>query len=109
MRCRPSILLGLKPDGAGLTVVGDDAQSIYSFRSATVRNILDFPGRFDPPAAVVTLEQNYRSTQPILEGCNRIIGRRGRALHQEPVHARSGGGRPVIWRWLRTRRSRSIS
>jgi UvrD/REP helicase N-terminal domain len=57
-----SILLGLKPDGAGITVVGDDAQAIYSFRSATVRNILDFPSRFDPPAEVVRLEQNYRST-----------------------------------------------
>jgi DNA helicase II / ATP-dependent DNA helicase PcrA len=40
-----SILLSLKPDGRGLTVVGDDAQAIYSFRSATVRNILDFPMR----------------------------------------------------------------
>src|SRR5690349_13302126 len=57
-----AILAGLKPDGAGLTVVGDDAQSIYSFRGATVRNILDFPARFDPPAIIVTLEQNYRSS-----------------------------------------------
>ena len=45
-----SILLRLKPDGRGLTVVGDDAQAIYSFRGATVRNILDFPTLFEPPA-----------------------------------------------------------
>jgi DNA helicase-2/ATP-dependent DNA helicase PcrA len=69
-----AILAGLKPDGAGLTVVGDDAQSIYSFRGATVRNILDFPARFDPPAIIVTLEQNYRSSAPILAACNAVIG-----------------------------------
>jgi len=56
------ILLALKPDGHGLTVVGDDAQAIYSFRGATVRNILDFPNQFSSPATVVTLDQNYRST-----------------------------------------------
>jgi DNA helicase-2/ATP-dependent DNA helicase PcrA len=67
------ILLKLKPEGRGLMVVGDDAQSIYSFRAATVRNILDFPKHFRPAADVVTLEQNYRSTQPILDACNRVI------------------------------------
>ncbi len=55
-RLQASILLALKPNGTGLTVVGDDAQSIYSFRAATVRNILDFPGHFTPRAAVVTLD-----------------------------------------------------
>ncbi|HJY18026.1 MAG TPA: ATP-dependent helicase, partial [Xanthobacteraceae bacterium] len=65
-RLQASVLLALKPNGKGLTVVGDDAQAIYSFRAATVRNILDFPGHFSPRAEVVTLEQNYRSTQPIL-------------------------------------------
>jgi DNA helicase II / ATP-dependent DNA helicase PcrA len=54
-RLQASILLALKPDGAGLTVVGDDAQSIYSFRAATVRNILDFTDHFTPPAQVITL------------------------------------------------------
>jgi DNA helicase II / ATP-dependent DNA helicase PcrA len=73
-RLQSSILLGLKPTGEGLTVVGDDAQSIYSFRAATVRNILDFPGQFEPAAAMVTLDRNYRSTQPILAAANGVIG-----------------------------------
>jgi len=73
-RLQSSILLALKPDGAGLTVVGDDAQSIYSFRAATVRNILDFPDQFTPRAEIVTLDRNYRSTQPILTAANGVIG-----------------------------------
>src|SRR5436309_890962 len=72
-RLQSSILLGLKPTGRGLTVVGDDAQSIYSFRAATVRNILDFPDHFKPWADVVTLDRNYRSTQPILSAANGVI------------------------------------
>jgi DNA helicase-2/ATP-dependent DNA helicase PcrA len=72
-RLQASILLALKPDGKGLTVVGDDAQSIYSFRAATVRNILDFPKQFTPPARIITLDRNYRSTQPILAAANAVI------------------------------------
>jgi DNA helicase II / ATP-dependent DNA helicase PcrA len=68
-----SILLALKPGGRGLTVVGDDAQSIYSFRAATVRNILDFPEQFSPKAEIVTLDRNYRSTRPILSAANGVI------------------------------------
>jgi DNA helicase-2/ATP-dependent DNA helicase PcrA len=73
-RLQSSILLALKPTGRGLTVVGDDAQSIYSFRAATVRNILDFPDQFRPRAEIVTLDRNYRSTQPILSAANGVIG-----------------------------------
>jgi len=72
-RLQASILLAMKPDGKGLTVVGDDAQSIYSFRAATVRNILDFPKQFTPPARIITLDRNYRSTQPILSAANAVI------------------------------------
>jgi DNA helicase II / ATP-dependent DNA helicase PcrA len=60
-RLQSSILLALKPDGRGLTVVGDDAQSIYSFRAATVRNILDFPSQFSPPAEIITLDRSGRA------------------------------------------------
>jgi DNA helicase II / ATP-dependent DNA helicase PcrA len=73
-RLQSSILLGLKPTGQGLTVVGDDAQSIYSFRAATVRNILDFPSLFNPPANIITLDRNYRSTRTILDAANGVIG-----------------------------------
>lgn len=73
-RLQATILLALKPDGRGLTVVGDDAQSIYSFRAATVRNILDFPDHFSPKANIVTLDRNYRSTQPVLAAANGVIG-----------------------------------
>ena len=72
-RLQASILLALKPDGRGLTILGDDAQSIYSFRAATVRNILDFPEHFASPAHTITLNRNYRSTQPILAAANAVI------------------------------------
>jgi DNA helicase-2/ATP-dependent DNA helicase PcrA len=72
-RLQAAILLGMKPDGSGLSVVGDDAQSIYAFRGASVRNILDFPAQFQPPARIVTLDRNYRSSAPILAAANAVI------------------------------------
>ncbi len=72
-RLQAAIITGMKPGGEGVMVVGDDAQSIYSFRGATVRNILDFPKQFSQPAEVITLDRNYRSTQPILDASNAVI------------------------------------
>jgi len=91
-----AILLGLKPAGQGVTVVGDDAQAIYSFRAATVRNILDFPARFTPPATVVTLEQNYRSTQPILEAANAVIALARERFTKDLFSANRPGARPRL-------------
>ncbi|WP_371766480.1 ATP-dependent helicase [Massilia sp.] len=72
-RLQAAILQGMKPDGRGVMVVGDDAQSIYSFRGATVRNILDFPKQFGEHTRLITLDRNYRSTQPILDASNAVI------------------------------------
>ncbi len=90
------ILRGLKPDGRGLTVVGDDAQSIYSFRAATVRNILDFPHRFTPAAHVITLEQNYRSTRPILDAANAVIALAPEGFRKRLVSDRRSEQRPLL-------------
>lgn len=89
------ILQHLCPDGTGLTVVGDDAQSIYSFRAATVRNILDFPKQF-PGATTVLLEENYRSTQPVLNAANTVIAEASERHHKELWTARSNGTRPQV-------------
>ncbi len=90
------ILLRLRPDGAGLTVVGDDAQSIYSFRAATVDNILDFPARFTPPAEVISLEENYRSTQPILDAANALLAEAERHYEKRLRAVRGDGARPSL-------------
>ncbi len=74
-RLQAAILTGLKPGGRGLTVVGDDAQAIYSFRASCVRNIFYPISRslFSPRATVLTLACNYRSTKPILAAANAVI------------------------------------
>jgi DNA helicase-2/ATP-dependent DNA helicase PcrA len=90
------ILKAMKPDGRGLTVVGDDAQSIYSFRAADVCNILEFPKAFTPEARLVTLEQNYRSTSPILEASNAVIDLAKERYTKNLRTTRSGGGAPKL-------------
>lgn len=92
------ILRGLKPDGRGVTVVGDDAQSIYSFRAATVRNILDFPQQFTPNARVIKLERNYRSNQPILDACNAVMNLATEGFAKNLRSDRKTGPKP----WLTT-------
>ncbi|HEY6476152.1 MAG TPA: ATP-dependent helicase, partial [Polyangia bacterium] len=90
------ILRRLKPDGRGVTVVGDDAQAIYSFRAARVGNILAFPTQYDPAAEVVTIEQNYRSTAPILEAANAVIALAGERYEKRLFAVRPGGDRPAL-------------
>jgi DNA helicase-2/ATP-dependent DNA helicase PcrA len=67
------VIHALKPDGKGVTVVGDDAQAIYSFRAAAVENILGFADRYKPKGDMVVLAQNYRSTQQVLDSANALM------------------------------------
>jgi DNA helicase-2/ATP-dependent DNA helicase PcrA len=86
------ILASLRPNGDGLMVVGDDAQAIYAFRSATVANILEFPARF-PGTTIVKLERNYRSTRPILEATNAVIALSPQR-HEKTLWTERVGGPP---------------
>jgi DNA helicase II / ATP-dependent DNA helicase PcrA len=95
-RLQSSILLALKPGGHGLTVVGDDAQSIYSFRAATVRNILDFPSQFSPQASIITLDRNYRSTQTILSAANGVIELARERFTKNLWTERASGSKPQL-------------
>jgi ATP-dependent DNA helicase UvrD/PcrA len=95
-RLQAEIVLALRPQGRGLTVVGDDAQSIYSFRAATVRNILDFPQSFSPPARIVTLDRNYRSTKPILAAANAVIALAPERFAKDLWSDRAAGARPSL-------------
>ncbi|HEU4593433.1 MAG TPA: ATP-dependent helicase [Steroidobacteraceae bacterium] len=90
------ILQALKPDGQGVTVVGDDAQAIYSFRAAAVENILGFPDRFRPKAEVVTLAQNFRSSQSILDSANALMADAPRQYRKHLLSMRGQGPRPKL-------------
>ncbi|MDQ1446877.1 MAG: ATP-dependent helicase UvrD/PcrA, partial [Acidimicrobiaceae bacterium] len=88
----------LSDEHRNLSVVGDDDQSIYAFRGADVRNILDFEHDY-PDAHVVKLEQNYRSTQTILSAANAVIGN-NRARKAKQLWSDLGQGDPVHVREL---------
>jgi len=89
------IIQALKPDGAGVTVVGDDAQAIYSFRAAAVENILGFAERFKPKAETMVLSQNYRSTQPILDAANALMAEGVRQHRKTLLGMRQSHQKPV--------------
>lgn len=89
------IVYALKPDGQGLCVVGDDAQAIYSFRGATIENILEYPQRFSPPATMIALERNYRSVQPILDAANGLMHDSPRQYRKSLHSHRSSSTKPV--------------
>ena len=88
------IIQALKPDGNGVTVVGDDAQAIYSFRAAAVENILGFADRFKPKADMVVLSQNYRSTQPILDAANALMSEGSRQHRKTLMGLRQATQKP---------------
>jgi DNA helicase-2/ATP-dependent DNA helicase PcrA len=91
------VLRGMGSGHRNVTAVGDDAQSIYSFRGASVRNIFAFPAIF-AGTTVVALEENYRSTQPILDATNAVIAGAAHRYDKTLWTRREGGEAP----WLVT-------
>ncbi len=86
----------LASEHRNLAVVGDDSQSIYAFRHADIRNILEFEHDY-PDAEVVKLEQNYRSTQTILDAANAVINN-NRAQIEKHLWTQNGKGDPIHMR-----------
>ncbi len=94
-KLQADIIRGLAQINKNIMVVGDDSQSIYSFRGANFKNIMDFPNLFEN-VKIITLEENYRSTQQILDFANHIIER---AVEKYPKHLfthKTGGDLPAI-------------
>jgi DNA helicase-2/ATP-dependent DNA helicase PcrA len=89
------IVAGLARESRNVTVVGDDFQAIYGFRAATVRNLFEFPARF-PDATVVTLDQNYRSTTPILTVANAVMANAGEGFQKQLWSERPGVEKPRL-------------
>jgi len=94
-KLQAGILMGMRRKNHNITAVGDDAQSIYGFRSASVRNMLDFPQHF-PGARIVTLEQNYRSIRPILNTTNLVIRQTRERYSKELWSDREGDHHPQL-------------
>jgi DNA helicase II / ATP-dependent DNA helicase PcrA len=88
------VVHAIKPDGKGITVVGDDAQAIYSFRAAAVENILGFADRYKPKADMVVLSQNYRSTQQILDTANALMSEGARQHRKTLLGTRQATQKP---------------
>lgn len=89
------IVANMRSRRPGLTVVGDDFQAIYGFRSASARHILDFPKRF-PDAHTSKLERNYRSTTPILAVANAVSAQNRAGFPKELWTEREGGTQPEL-------------
>jgi DNA helicase II / ATP-dependent DNA helicase PcrA len=89
------VIHALKPDGKGVTAVGDDAQAIYSFRAAAVENILGFAERFKPKADIVVLAQNYRSTQQVLDCANALMAEGPRQQRKTLLGSRQSTQKPM--------------
>ena len=94
-KLQATILKGLRTENPNIMVVGDDAQSIYSFRAAAVDNMFNFPQDF-PGTTLVTLETNYRSVAPILETTNRLIRQARRRYTKDLQSSRGEGRRPHL-------------
>ena len=85
----------LAADHTNIMVVGDDAQSIYSFRGANFKNIIDFPKIFKG-TKIITLEENYRSTQPILNLTNAIIAQAKEKFEKHLYTKKKDGNIPIF-------------
>lgn len=94
-RLQHNIIMGLSGKTGNVMVVGDDAQSIYSFRGADVRNIHGVPDAFEN-CNVIRLEQNYRSSQPILDVCNSIIRDAPNMFEKELFSDKPDGEQPIL-------------
>lgn len=94
-RIQSGIMMRLRFKNNNIMVVGDDAQSIYGFRSATVRNMLDFPQQF-PGTEIVTLDQNYRSIQPVLTTTNCVIAQARERYSKDLWSDRIGDQQPRL-------------
>ena len=89
------ILYLLTRTNQNIMVVGDDAQSIYAFRGANFKNIIDFPKQF-PATRIVSLEENYRSHQPVLTLTNTIIARAREKFTKNLFSQKKDGAKPVM-------------
>ncbi len=94
-KLQASIVRQLASVHHNLLVVGDDAQSIYSFRGADISNILEFPKIFEG-TTTFKLEHNYRSTQPILDLANASIAHNEDQFQKKLIHVREGTVRPAL-------------